>query len=128
MNKVTLVVLVLFCLKHFFADFPLQTFYMLGKGKAGLAWILPLSAHCAVHASLSLSIILFVSPSMFWLVVCEFLAHFAIDKAKVSYKLPQGPWAPSDKGRYLTQYYTAFGLDQMAHSICYMIMAYFICQ
>jgi hypothetical protein len=128
MTKELLTILVLLNFKHFLADFPLQTVYMLGKGKTGLAWILPLSAHCAVHAGLSLIIILFVNPSYFWLVGLEFIAHFIIDRAKVSYKLPQGPWNSSDKGKYLARYYIAFGLDQMAHQICYIILVYFLYQ
>lgn len=128
MSKDILVVLVLFSIKHLLADFPLQTVYMLGKGKTGLAWIMPLSAHCAVHAGLTLPIILFVNPSLFWLVGAEFIAHFVIDRAKVSYKLPQGQWSASDKGKYLSKYYFAFGIDQMAHQICYIVMAYFLFQ
>lgn len=125
MTKEILVVLILFQLKHFFADFPLQNFFMIsGKGKTGLAWIMPLSAHCAVHAGLSLSIILFVNPSLFWLIIGEFVAHFLIDRSKCLYKLPQGAWAPDEKGKYLSKYYMAFGLDQMAHQICYMIIVY----
>jgi hypothetical protein len=128
MNKEILVVLILFQIKHFFSDFPLQSVYMLGKGKTGLAWIMPLSAHCAVHAGLSLLIILFVNPSLFWLVLAEFGAHFVIDRSKCLYKLPQGAWAPEDKGKYLTKYYMAFGLDQLAHQGCYMLMVYFLFQ
>lgn len=126
MSKTILVLLVLFHLKHFFADFPLQTVYMLGKGKTRLAWIMPLSAHCAVHAGLSLMIILFVNPSLFWLAGFEFGAHFVIDRLKVLYKLPQGQWEWPDKGKYLAKYYTAFGLDQLAHQLCYVVMAYWL--
>jgi Protein of unknown function (DUF3307) len=123
MNKELLVVLILFHIKHYFGDFVLQSNYMLGKGKGGVAWILPLSAHCAVHAILSLFIILVVTPSLFWLVGLEFIAHFLIDKLKVSYKLPSGDWG-ANKGKYLNQYYMAFGLDQLAHQLCYVVMAY----
>lgn len=128
MSKEILTVFILFHMKHFFADFPLQTVYMLGKGKGGLAWVLPLSAHCAVHAALSLLIILFINPSLFWITGLEFLAHFAIDRCKVLYKLPTGQWEGADKGKYLAKYYTAFGLDQMAHQICYVIMVYTLYQ
>src|SRR6478609_9784850 len=118
MSKEVLTVLILFGLKHWLADFPLQSVYMLGKGKSGLAWIMPLLAHCAVHAGLSLLIILFVNPSMFWLAGAELIAHFGIDRTKCLYKLPQGVWAPEVKGIYLRKYFMAFGLDQRAHEIC----------
>jgi hypothetical protein len=126
MSKELLVVLVLFCLKHFFADFPLQTTRMvMGKGKPGLAWISPLSAHCGVHAALSFLIILFVNPSMFWLAGVEFFVHMAIDRAKTQYKLPQGDWG-KDKGKNLSRYYFAFGLDQLAHQLSYVILIFFL--
>src|SRR4051812_12011795 len=44
-----IILLVAFQLKHFVADYPLQTKYMLGKFKA-TDWELPLLAHVAVHA------------------------------------------------------------------------------
>lgn len=46
-----IVLLVVYQIKHFLADYPLQGKYMLGKFKPGLGFILPLSAHCAVHAA-----------------------------------------------------------------------------
>lgn len=112
--------------KHLFADFMLQTVYMLGKGKAGTAFILPLSAHCAVHAGFSLVIILMFNPSMYWLAGVEFVCHFVIDRLKCLYKLPAGTWAPELRGQYLSKYYTAFGIDQWAHAITYISLGYLI--
>lgn len=40
---------VVFQLKHFLCDFPLQNGYMLGKFRDD-GWVKPLAAHCAVHA------------------------------------------------------------------------------
>jgi hypothetical protein len=116
----------LFHLKHFAADFPLQTPFMLGKGKSGFAWIIPLSAHCLVHTVLSLTIILFVRPEMYYLAIGEFIAHFIIDRLKVSYKLPSGPWPSELKGKYLSRYYCAFGLDQLAHQLTYVVIVYYL--
>lgn len=124
MNNITILfLLALLHLKHFLADFPLQTPYMLGKGKDGNAWILPLTAHCFVHASLTALILIFFNPMMIWLSVWEFVAHFIIDRVKVTYRLPSGPWADQDRGKYLAKYYTAFGLDQLAHQLTYIAMA-----
>lgn len=116
-------VLILLTTKHLFADFMLQTPYMLGKGKPGTAFILPLSAHCLVHAVFSLLIILLFNPAFAWLAAAEFVAHFVIDRLKCLYKpWPTGTWAPEVRGKFLSQYYTAFGIDQWAHGICYAIM------
>jgi hypothetical protein len=124
MSNQTLLILILFQLKHFLGDFPLQTFYMLGKGKPGLAFVLPLGAHCTVHMVLSGMIIACFKSEYLWLCVLEFIAHFVIDRIKATYKLPTGQWANEEKGKYLSKYYFAFGLDQMSHNVCYLIMAY----
>ena len=42
--------LVLFQLKHFICDYPLQTQYMLGKANA-TNWVKPLAAHAFIHLS-----------------------------------------------------------------------------
>lgn len=124
MNNIILILLVLFPVKHFLADFPLQTPYMLKKGKGGFEWILPLGAHCAVHAVMSWMIILFVRPEMAYLAVIEFFAHFIIDRIKATYRLPAGTWANEEKGKYLSKYYYAFGLDQLMHQLTYVAMIY----
>jgi len=121
-----IILLILLHVKHFLADFPLQTPYMLGKGKSGTDWILPLIAHCLVHASLSALIIGIYRPEMIWIVSIEFLAHFIIDRLKVLYKLPVGQWPAEVRGQYLAKYYTAFGIDQLAHQLTYVLMVYLI--
>lgn len=126
MSNQGLILFVLFMLKHFVADFPLQTVYMLGKGKKGLQFVLPLSAHCLVHTVLSGMIISCFRPDLLWLAVAEFFAHFAIDRVKATYRLPPGQWASEEKGRYLSKYYFAFGVDQLAHNLCYGTMIYLI--
>ena len=126
MSNSILVLLVVLQVKHFLADFPLQTVYMLGKGKKGLEWILPLGAHCSVHMILTGMIIAVYRPSMLWVAVAEFVAHFIIDRVKATYKLPVGQWANEEKGKYLSKYYFAFGLDQMSHQFCYIVIAYLL--
>ena len=51
------VLLVLYQVKHFVADYPLQGTYMLGKFKKN-GWVLPLAAHCGVHALFTFAIVL----------------------------------------------------------------------
>lgn len=45
-----LILLVVYQIKHFLCDYPLQGRYMLGKFKGGHEWVLPLLAHSGVHA------------------------------------------------------------------------------
>jgi hypothetical protein len=82
--------LVLFQIKHFFADFPLQNDYMLGKFKSK-GWVAPLAAHCTVHAVLTFYIsvlALFAVPGGFILAAklagFDFLVHFLMDRIKAS--------------------------------------------
>jgi len=49
--KTVFLLLIIYQVKHFLADYPLQGKYMLGKFKGGTAWIMPLLAHVGVHAA-----------------------------------------------------------------------------
>ena len=80
-----LILLFIYQIKHFVADFPLQTKFMLGKFKAD-GWIIPLSAHCAVHAvftilisSCFVSLIAALALGLF-----DFIVHFIMDRIKAS--------------------------------------------
>lgn len=85
--------LVLFQLKHFLADYPLQTPYMLGKFK-NTGWVLPLATHCGVHVLFTLTISLFYTQDLTLisgLLILDFTVHFIMDRIKAS---------PSLLGRY----------------------------
>lgn len=109
--------------KHNIADFYLQTPYMLGKGKSGTAWIMPLTAHCLVHIVFTLGIFLLYRPHLaVAFAALEFVIHFIVDRIKAIYKAgPEGPWG-SEKGTYLNKYYRAFGDDQMVHGLTYILL------
>lgn len=82
-----LLLLVLFQLKHFLADFPLQTQYMLGKFKGGKAWILPLLAHGLVHAAFTFLIAYaFTRSPIFsaFLAYTDLKIHTLMDRIKAS--------------------------------------------
>ena len=112
--------LVLFQLKHFLADYPLQTTYMLGKMQA-TGWIRPLATHAAVHACITAIIVLWyfilLGQPMLALIfapllaIADFIIHFIVDRLKAS---------PSLGGRFNpTQpyFWWALGADQMAHHL-----------
>jgi len=77
--------LIIFQLKHFFADYPLQNEYMLGKFKEE-GWIFPLASHCGVHALFTFIIsLLFVEfHASVWLALFDFVVHFTMDRVKAS--------------------------------------------
>ena len=127
-DNMTLLVTAAFLVKHDIADFYLQTPYMLGKGKSGSAWVLPLSAHCLVHAAFTLGILLLYKPTFaIQLSALEFAIHFIVDRIKATYKAgPDGQWNFPEKGKYLSNYYRALGNDQLAHGLTYILLI-FIC-
>ena len=103
--------LVIFQVKHFICDYPLQTPYMLGKMKAS-NWLLPLLAHASVHAAGTFLIAVFFG---FWvaigLALLDLVLHFIVDRIKAS---------PTLGGRYKPeqpQFWWMLGADQMAHHI-----------
>lgn len=96
-----LVLLIVYQLKHFFADYPLQGAYMLGKFKPGWDFLGPLSAHCLVHAAMTffISYVYFltvyglnryvflpVAGMSLILAALDFIVHFGMDRIKASPK------------------------------------------
>jgi len=78
-----------FQLKHFVADYPLQNEYMLGKFKGGSEWIKPLAAHCGVHGLLTFCILTALCPwlsfsMIIFLSLLDFVIHFIMDRIKAS--------------------------------------------
>lgn len=110
--------LVVFQVKHWLCDFPLQTPYMLGKGKTDTDWVNPLTAHAGVHALGTF----IVAACFLWgepriglfavLPACfDFWSHFVIDRIKAAPSLG-GRWKPSDP-----KFWWALGADQAAHHL-----------
>ena len=107
--KILFLLLVIYQLKHFLCDYPLQTAYMLGKFKGGDEWIAPLLAHAGVHAAGTLLIGLIFAPVYglaILLAMLDFVAHFTIDRIKAV----KGSYPQTDK-----RFWWALGADQMAH-------------
>ena len=124
MDNITSIFLLLvaFQLKHFIADYPLQTQYMLGKTKA-TGWIKPLAAHAAVHVWFTFLIILFISPDnylLYLLVLVDFVIHFTVDRIKASPKLG-GKFNPTQP-----YFWWALGADQMAHHLTHYVFIYIL--
>lgn len=113
--------LIAFQLKHFIADYPLQTRWMLGKFKPGSEWILPLLAHASVHGLFSLGIILIARPSFWYLAFVDLMAHFIIDRIKASPYL-LGRFKDMQQGSF----WYCLGADQMAHHLTHYGIIYFL--
>lgn len=112
---------VVFQAKHFVADFPLQREYMLRKVRPGWDFILPLSMHCGVHSGMTLAICLWWKPSLWWLAILDFVAHFIMDRLK------SGPrYLGRFNDRTRTSYWAAFGLDQMVHHLTHLYIIWLL--
>lgn len=111
--------LVVFQIKHFIADFPLQGRYMMRKVRPGWEFIVPLSFHCGVHAVLTLMVCLLVRPSFWWLAILDFIVHFVMDRIKSG---------PRYLGRFndisRSSYWIALGFDQMVHHLTHMYIVW----
>jgi len=112
-------ILVVFQIKHFMADFPLQNEFMLRKRLPGWEFVWPLTAHCAVHGLLTLAICSYVRSNLWWLAGADFGIHFFMDRLKAG---------PRYLGRYsdpkTTAFWNCFGLDQMVHQLTYVFIVW----
>lgn len=142
--------LVIYQIKHFVCDYPLQTRYMLGKFKPYPDYVLPLLAHSAVHGAATFLIALcFKSYIVSVLLgILDMAIHFAVDRVKASPELGGRFTALSKKemqnilsyiptlgedgvkevyGNTLksnTYFWWALGADQFAHHMThYMLIA-----
>lgn len=112
--------LILFQLKHFICDYPLQTYYMLGKANR-FKWALPLATHSSVHALGTFLIVLLFNPAIaVYLALMDFILHFIVDRLKAS---------PNYGGRFKIeqpQFWWALGVDQMTHHLINYVFIYLI--
>ena len=101
-------VYLLFRLKHFMADYALQTSWMARGKERAVGWAGALCAHAAVHACGTTAITLIFVPALWWLGLVDFLLHAAIDKSKTIWRSSQ-PTEPI--------VWWAHGIDQEAHNL-----------
>ena len=122
MESKTLLLLILFSIKHILGDFVLQSTNMaIGKGKKDWSFTGALSSHCLVHVLLSFPIILFLLDLRYmWFLGVEFVAHFAIDRLKSG---------PRYGGRFTMNknpkaFWVSFGIDQFLHHMTYVLFIF----
>lgn len=80
------ILLIVYQIKHFVADYPLQGKYMLGKFKPYPDFILPLLAHVGVHAGFTFLIAIALKPLKVAIVLAllDAAIHFVVDRIKAS--------------------------------------------
>lgn len=113
------VLLMLLLFKHFLADFPLQTKYMMRKSNAK-NWQGPLLAHIALHGLFTVVVVLAMTSR--WDLACllglaDFCVHGLIDAVKARF----ARYHQFDK-----RYWIALGLDQYFHQVTYIAMVVYL--
>lgn len=130
------ILLLVYQLKHFICDYPLQTKYMLGKFKSGYDWILPLFAHVAVHGLATFIIVLFFKPSLaLQMAVLDMVVHFVMDRIKASPNM-LGRFQALTKDTYVNAtpeqlksnvyFWYSLGLDQGVHHLTHYFIIWCI--
>jgi hypothetical protein len=117
-----LLLLLLLQVKHWYADFKIQTYMQ--TVKKGV-WLDPIGiSHTVDHVWCSLVVLLpfcLFSPvalsAVLTAVVLEGIAHYIIDYTKVKYGC---------KDNTKPLFWNQFGLDQLAHQVCYLLMAVYL--
>jgi hypothetical protein len=114
--------LVLFQVKHFVADYPLQGKYMLKKFSPNWDFFIPLFLHSAVHAAFTLLIAAYFKPEIaFEVALLDLVVHFTMDRIKAG---------PKYLGRYKDMYDKKFwwslGLDQSVHHLTHYFIIYLL--
>ncbi|MCC7403691.1 MAG: DUF3307 domain-containing protein [Bdellovibrionales bacterium] len=119
--ELTFVLLVVYQIKHFLADFPLQREYMLHKTSPGWDFFVPLVVHCLVHGALTLVILWIFAPHLWWLTIVDIVVHFFMDRVKSG---------PRYLGRYhdktKASFWNCLGIDQMVHHLTHFFIVWTI--
>lgn len=113
----SLILLVLFQVKHLFADFFMQTPRMLAGRDEYLHF--GRAQHAALHGMFSVLCVMAMGAPLgfiLWLCLAETIVHYHIDwgKGVHSARTQNGP---TDAG-----YWRAFGVDQLLHQLTYIAM------
>jgi len=117
-----LLLILLLQIKHWYADFKIQTYMQ--TVKKGV-WLDPIGlSHTADHIWCSFVALLvfnlFVPLSVIAMILAVFvegITHYIIDFVKVKYGI---------KDNTKPLFWNQFGLDQLAHQSCYLLMVWYL--
>jgi hypothetical protein len=134
MNTVILL-LIIYQLKHFIADYPLQGKYMLQKFLPDWSFFFPLLAHTGVHAIMTFCISLCFAniKTAATLAIFDMVVHFTMDRIKAGPKYlgkykpltaKEYPTSTVSQKRSNTLFWWSLGLDQMIHHLTHYVIIY----
>jgi len=110
--------LILFQVKHFLCDYPLQSRYMLRKTNS-TGWFLSLLWHSTSHGIYTFVIVYLFNPQI--ALLCAFIdvsLHFIMDKIKSDKRL-LNRFTPAEP-----YFWWALGFDQMFHHLTHYLIIY----
>lgn len=130
-----LLLVLIFQVKHFLADYPFQNEYMLGKFRER-DWALPLFAHCAVHGLLTFCITAWFGLGQALIfAVFDICVHFIMDRIKADKKLlgrfkpltaETYPTANYEQKKHNFYFWVLLGADQLVHHITDLVVVYWV--
>lgn len=106
-----------FAVKHYIADFVLQTNWVARGKERSAGWVGPLAAHAGIHGGLTLLIVLATRPALWWLGLIDFGIHIAIDRAKTITAL-RCRFQPTQ-----AKFWWLLGFDQLLHQLTNIALA-----
>lgn len=113
--------MIVFQVKHFAADYIFQYNYMLKKVSPGWDFLVPLLLHCFVHSLLTLIICLIFTPHLWWLSLVDFVIHFFLDR------LRSGPrYLGRFKDPHKSIFWWILGADQMMHHLTHIWLTWYM--
>ena len=123
-----LTVLTWLMIKHFVADYFLQTKWMISEkadyGKAGGLF------HAGEHGVLTLIVVWWLLPVSFWFALLmgllDMLIHYHVDWTKSNYLRGRFAFNLTPRDASDPQYWWAMGLDQFAHYMTYVLITYIV--
>ena len=102
--------------KHYIADFVLQTDWMARGKERARGWFGPLLVHAGLHGLGTLLIVLVARPDLWWLAPADFAVHAVIDRAKALASL-RLRWPVSDP-----RFWWLMGFDQLLHQVTNIVV------
>lgn len=117
--KTAFILLIVYQVKHYLCDFPLQTRYMLRKVLPTWEFFLPLLVHVGVHTMFSLGICLYYRPELWWLSLVDGASHFFMDRIKAGDR-----YLGRYRDRNKASYWNALGFDQMVHHLTHLYIVW----
>ena len=112
-------------IKHFLADFPLQSAYQYRN--KGIYLHLGGILHALIHGVMSAMILVWYDLKMGLIAgVIDALVHYHIDWAKV--RLSRGLAYQGEEGLVIlsNRYFLLLGLDQLFHTVTYIVLVWMI--